>query len=738
MRKFYLLAMTMLAMLLCGGTSKAEGWPSNYQGVMLQGFYWDSYTETNWANLEKQADELSKYFTLIWVPNSAQSMGSPSMGYAPIYWFTHHNSSFGTEAQLRSMIKTYKEKGVGIIEDVVVNHRAGMSNWYNFPTETYNGKTYSLTNGSICSTDEVWSDGGHGCPASYKGAPDTGEDFSGARDLDHTNAAVQDAVKNYCKFLLDDLGYAGFRLDMVKGYGGQYTKIYNQYAKPKFCVGEYWDGSYDKVSAWIESTGKESAAFDFPFKYAVNEAFASGDMTKLSWKANGATDQPAGLIHWWYPQYAITFIDNHDTYRDGSKFNGNVVAANAFMLCSPGTPCVFLPHYTANKKAIQTLIDIRNEVGVHNQSAVKVLRLNRNCYMAEVTGTKGRLVVKIGSEMAAPDGYSDSDIKISGTDYCVWATTSGQYDPVPDPTPNFPSSLYMIGNVNDYNWDTTKGVQANGKEGVYTWSSVTVNDVDAGYGYFAFATKLGANWDIVNSSDRYGAPSNNTPIAQGGSGNVTLYAAGVNASGSQSWKIAAGTYSVTVNLKTMKISVAAAGQNPEPDPDPNTYPDILYLMGHISGYDWSTADGEPALNNKGVYTWTRIKIDDADNGYGYFAFATQLGNGWDEVNSSDRYGATSADKLIMPGVEEDILIYPANVSASGSQSWKAETGTYTITANLATNKVMIQSATTGIEGIEDSYDGPTEYFTLQGVRVEKPGKGIYIRVRGNKAEKVVF
>ena len=36
-----------------------QGWPSNYGGVMLQGFYWDSYSDSQWTNLESQADELA-------------------------------------------------------------------------------------------------------------------------------------------------------------------------------------------------------------------------------------------------------------------------------------------------------------------------------------------------------------------------------------------------------------------------------------------------------------------------------------------------------------------------------------------------------------------------------------------------------------------------------------------------------------------------------------------------------
>ena len=363
--------------------AQALGWPANYQGVMLQGFSWDSYSDTKWTNLESQADELSQYFKLIWIPNSGSCGGGNNMGYMPQYWFTNHNSSFGTEAQLISMINTFKAKGTGMIADCVINHRNGVTNWTDFPSEEWNGRTWHIGTDGICCTDEVAGASGQAKPT---GAPDTGDDFNGARDLDHTNANVQDNCKNYVKCLQEKYGYAGMRYDMVKGYGGQYTKIYNQYADVQYSVGEYWDSNYDAVKGWIEATGKTSAAFDFPCKYQINKAFADNDMTQLVWKANGTTDQPAGMIHFGYAQYSVTFVDNHDTYRDGSKFTGNVPAANAFILMSPGTPCVFLPHWKMYKAEIKKLIEIRNAVGIHNMSAVRVLRSQRDCYMAEVTG----------------------------------------------------------------------------------------------------------------------------------------------------------------------------------------------------------------------------------------------------------------------------------------------------------------------------------------------------------------
>lgn len=128
MNLFKKTALAALGLACLAPSANAVGWPANYDGVMLQGFYWDSYTDTSWKSLTSQADELSKYFQLIWVPNCAEAEGGNNMGYHPKYWFTHLNSSFGTESELRNMISTFKDKGTGFIADVVINHRIGVTN----------------------------------------------------------------------------------------------------------------------------------------------------------------------------------------------------------------------------------------------------------------------------------------------------------------------------------------------------------------------------------------------------------------------------------------------------------------------------------------------------------------------------------------------------------------------------------------------------------------------------------
>ena len=393
----------------------AQGWPSQYGGVMLQGFYWDSYADTKWTNLESQADEMSAFFDLIWVPNSAYANASSNnMGYHPVYWF-NHKSAFGTEAELRSMIQTFKQKGTGIIEDVVINHRASVgSNWLVFPKETYNGVEYELTAADICSDDEA-KDNGY----TPTGAKDTGEGWGGARDLDHTGSNVQKNVMAYEDFLLHDLGYAGFRYDFVKGFAPRFVGLYNKTADVQFSVGECWDGNKTVVTNWINGTKQDgviqSAAFDFPLKYYINDAFSQGKWSRL----NGgclADDNN-------YKRYAVTFVDNHDTGRSGEcPLYANVEAANAYILTMPGTPCVWLGHWKTYKTTIKRLITVRRAVGITNQSAIITKQAKTNGYVLVTDGQNGNAALLLGSLTEADLPTGNYKLALEGTSYKLYVT----------------------------------------------------------------------------------------------------------------------------------------------------------------------------------------------------------------------------------------------------------------------------------------------------------------------------
>ena len=397
------LLILLLAFLLCISTSQetmaAEGWPANYNGVMLQGFYWDGYADAQWSRLEKQVDNLSTTFDLIWIPQSA-NCGGQSMGYDDLYWFSNYNSSFGTADELKSMIQTFKAKGIGTIADIVINHRKNVSNWVDFPAETYKGVTYQLQSTDICAND----DGGKAKTEAAKlglsvsSNNDTGEDWGGMRDLDHKSENVQKNVKAYLKMLLEDFGYIGFRYDMVKGYSGSYTKMYNEDANPQFSVGECWDSS-NTIKNWIDATDKTSAAFDFQFRYTIRNAIKNSDWSQLGKQNDGNWPLVSSSFNSGsYRQYAVTFVENHDTeYRSASApqdpIRKDTLAANAYLLAMPGTPCVFLKHWQAYKQEIANMAAVRKAVGVNNMSKPTNLASNKDYYAVQVAGSNGKYLL---------------------------------------------------------------------------------------------------------------------------------------------------------------------------------------------------------------------------------------------------------------------------------------------------------------------------------------------------------
>jgi alpha-amylase len=417
MRRFY----STLVFCLVVVAAVAQGWPENYKGVMLQGFYWDGYADSKWTVLEQQADELSQYFDLIWVPQSGKTSDyyhnkRQTMGYDPCFWLDH-NSCWGTTEELKKMIQTFKDKGTGIIEDVVINHKNGLTSWTDFPDETYGDYKLEWDNtnfSGICQDDECNSKG-------YKttGAKDTGDNFDGYRDLDHTNATVQKNVKTYLDFLLKELGYAGFRYDMVKGYDPKYTGMYNTSANPTYSVGECWDGNKDVVTKWINGTkvdGKiQSAAFDFPMKYNINSAFGSGSWGTL---LNSMLSNDNA-----YKRYSVTFVDNHDTYRESTKLKTNICAANAYILTMPGTPCLFMKHWQSNKGTLKKLITIRKAAGINNQSEIVSVSKYSDGFVLEVKGTKGNLLLVLGkTDVATIDkDMSAYQLALEGKNFKLYA-----------------------------------------------------------------------------------------------------------------------------------------------------------------------------------------------------------------------------------------------------------------------------------------------------------------------------
>jgi hypothetical protein len=68
------------------------------------------------------------------------------------------------------------------------------------------------------------------------------------------------------------------------------------------------DDARQTIVNWIDGTGGASSAFDFPTKGILQEAVKNCQY----WRLRDQNGKPPGVIGYW-PQRAVTFIDNHDT-----------------------------------------------------------------------------------------------------------------------------------------------------------------------------------------------------------------------------------------------------------------------------------------------------------------------------------------------------------------------------------------------------------------------------------------
>lgn len=428
MKKIYFTLIALLASI----NMFAQGWPANYSGVMLQGFSWDSYDYSQWSVLEKQADDMKGFIDLVWLPQSGKCIETTKvMGYKPYYYF-NQNSSFGTEGELRSLIAKFKANGIGAIADVVVNHR-NTDGWYAFPAETYKGVTYQMLSTDICKND----DGGSTAIQAKKDGVslsnnyDEGTDFGGCRDIDHKSENVQKIIEAYLKFLKEDIGYTGFRYDMVKGFSGTHVADYNDATGVEFSVGEYWDGNQSIIN-WINKTNKKSAAFDFQFRYNVRDAIGIKNNKIVSSPNWSKLKSDYNLMHDpTYRQYAITFVENHDMqYRSKGEpqdpLKRDTLAANAYMLAMPGTPCVFQPHWRAYKQEIKSMIEARKLAGITNMSNYTNKMAQTARFANETTGDKAKLIVVVGNNTKAYTPGTDYAQILEGYHYRYYLSKSAE------------------------------------------------------------------------------------------------------------------------------------------------------------------------------------------------------------------------------------------------------------------------------------------------------------------------
>ena len=192
----------------------------------------------------------------------------------------------------------------------------------------------------------------------------------------------------------------------------------------------------------------------------------------------------------------------------------------------------------------------------------------------------------------------------------------------------------------------------------------------------------------------------------------------------------------TIEVTNIKLIKYVTGDEPEPA----TTPEQLYLNGAIVGWvepseanavkfaDYILAETE---KGSGIYTG-EFEFEAKENNS--FRFYSKL-DGWD--NSS--IGASQDDKQNLFTFTDNV--YEGEIFIGGKGNWQLPddfAGKVKMTVNLNEKNIKLEAETKqdSIEAIE-AENAEAVYYNLQGVRVANPENGIFIKVAGNKVEKVI-
>lgn len=323
----------------------------------------------------------------------------------------------------------------------------------------------------------------------------------------------------------------------------------------------------------------------------------------------------------------VYWAESHDTYSNDNEWSMNVDQsvidrAYAAYACRKGASALYL-----SRPKTKGFNNIKVSKGTEAFKGKHIAAVNkfRNAMVGKAdyfTGTGnacsitrqggGAVIVMKGSgniSIANGGGYCPAGTykdMVSGGTFTVTASTiSGNVGssgiavimkdgvgpdpnpgPDPDPDPDPTASMWILGNLSGAaGWSTTPGTgMAMTQSGsTYTAKGVTfVAATGETTCYFNLTDYVGSTWDDLNmTANRYGAATEGEAITLGSAATIVKYANGVDASGCLSWTVAPGTYDITADLSSMKLTVVKTGDNPNPnpDPDPDPTPGTLTITG---------------------------------------------------------------------------------------------------------------------------------------------------------------
>ncbi len=362
--------------------------------TLMQTFYWamaeeeyaQDYPEEQdlWLLLEERAAEFAEIgITDLWLPPANKAWhGQEDVGYATYdIWDLGEfdqkgtvRTKYGTRAELDAAIAELDNYDVDVHYDAILNHRMGGDERETVPLNS-NNTIESYTKFDFAGRQQYYSradewqwdwrafnatdyDVGRERSGSFifegKELADTyDQDLLMGLNIDYRNQDVVDEKKEWATWLVDDIGFSGFRLDAIKHIHVPFLQDWVEYTQENtdeevLFFGEAWYGDLMSLRFFLD--GMEIPGlmlFDFPLRYAFTN-LRDGRVNMADLGTVGLVNSPG------VEDNAVTFIDNHDTGRDVARYASPIFrrqyqAYTYILMREHGLPTVFWKDYYQNE-----------------------------------------------------------------------------------------------------------------------------------------------------------------------------------------------------------------------------------------------------------------------------------------------------------------------------------------------------------------------------------------------------
>ena len=303
------------------------------------------------------------------------------------------------------------------------------------------------------------------------------------------------------------------------------------------------------------------------------------------------------------------------------------------------------------------------------------------------------------NSIAVPEGAWTVTVDLVNNKFTVngeWPTDTIIPEPVVD-------DVYVFGDVNNYEWDPTQGIQMDYAEGIYTATVNATKREGQEYAYVGFTKKLADTesetpWDDIEAY-RFG-PESEGAFVMTEELLGTECALATNGS-YESIALPEGEWTITVNLENNKFTVN--GEWPVDTVVPEPYTGEVYILGEVNGNGWAPNVGAQMVRDAENNVYTAIITTDGKNvdendgiGYNYFSFTKQLAedeNDWDGIGAY-RFGAVSEGDFL---VTSELIGQELSMEMYGD-AYKIPAGSWQLTLDVDNMKLTINYLRGDVDG----------------------------------------